>query len=214
LFRRQRNQPSGFAFSATSRCYDRAHGPDSRLLVQRSGRSSDWPDWKRHENQLAGFLCASVNSVTGFDPGQGSFCAGVKVTHQNADRRVRAMAICGPGERECKKDTAGELLALAFTPKLNLALKQIISHKGDRTGSWSAMGRSLCKKNQGASRRRCRPKFLRCLGQNSRTVAHSRHPGDQRTNPCLHCLRPPCTPRNCPKQGRREWTEPTVFGAS
>jgi hypothetical protein len=43
------------------------------------------------------------------------------------------MDIYGLGEIQCAKDTS-KLLSLAFTPKLNLALKQIISYKRDKNG--------------------------------------------------------------------------------
>jgi hypothetical protein len=42
----------------------------------------------------------------------------------NGNGSVEAMAIYGLGKIECQKNTA-ELLALAFTPGLNAALKQI-----------------------------------------------------------------------------------------
>jgi hypothetical protein len=62
----------------------------------------------------------SVDFVIGADHGQGLFRAGVKVTCRNADRRDKATVVCGPGKTSWKKDT-GELLTLAFTPKLNSA---------------------------------------------------------------------------------------------
>jgi hypothetical protein len=45
---------------------------------------------------------------------------------------IEATAIYGLGEIECQKDTA-ELLALAFTPKLNATLQPIISYDRDET---------------------------------------------------------------------------------
>ncbi len=41
---------------------------------------------REHINQPADFSCASVDFVIGADHGQGSFRAGVKVTHRNADQ--------------------------------------------------------------------------------------------------------------------------------
>jgi hypothetical protein len=79
---------------------------------------------KEHINQPA-FLYASVDFVIGADHGQGLFRAGVKIIFRNDYRSIEARAIYGLGEIECQKDTA-ELLALAFTPMLNAALKRII----------------------------------------------------------------------------------------
>ncbi len=62
---------------------------------------------KEHVNQPA-FSYASVDFVIGADHGQGSF-------------------------RADQKDTA-ELLALAFTPKLNAALKRIVQYKRNENG--------------------------------------------------------------------------------
>jgi hypothetical protein len=76
---------------------------------------------KEHVNQPA-FSYASVDFVIGAGHGQGSFRAGVKIIFRNEDGSIEATAIYGLGEIECQKDTA-ELLALAFTPKLNAALK-------------------------------------------------------------------------------------------
>jgi hypothetical protein len=85
---------------------------------------------KEHINQPA-FSYASVDFVIGADHGQGSFCAGVEIIFRNDDGSIKATAIYGLGEIECQKDTA-ELLALAFTPKLNAALKRIVSYvRGD-----------------------------------------------------------------------------------
>jgi hypothetical protein len=53
---------------------------------------------------------------------QGSFRAGVKIIFRNDGGSIEATAIY-----ECQKDTA-ELLALAFTPMLNAALKRIVSY--------------------------------------------------------------------------------------
>jgi hypothetical protein len=86
-----------------------------------------------HSNQPAGFSHASVDFVIGADHGQGSFCAGVKAICRKADGSIAATAIYGLGEIECAKDT-GDLLALAFLPKLNAALKRIISCQRDENG--------------------------------------------------------------------------------
>jgi hypothetical protein len=51
----------------------------------------------------------------------------------NGNGSIKATAIYGLGEIECQKDTA-ELLALAFTPKLDSALKQIISYDRNENG--------------------------------------------------------------------------------
>jgi hypothetical protein len=51
----------------------------------------------------------------------------VKIIFRNDDGSIKATAIYGLGEIECQKDTA-ELLALAFTPMLNAALKRIVSY--------------------------------------------------------------------------------------
>jgi hypothetical protein len=87
---------------------------------------------REHINQ-PGFSYTSVDIVVGADHGQGSFRAGVKVIFRNADDSVQATAIYGLGEIECVKDTS-ELLALAFTPKLNSALKRMISYERDGNG--------------------------------------------------------------------------------
>jgi hypothetical protein len=76
---------------------------------------------KEHINQPA-FLYASVYFVIGADHGQGLFRAGVKIIFRNDDGSIKATAIYRLGKIEWQKDTA-ELLALAFTPKLNAALK-------------------------------------------------------------------------------------------
>jgi len=86
-----------------------------------------------HETQSAEFSYTSVDLVIGADHGQGSFRAGVKVIYRKADRSIAATAIYGLGEIECAKDT-GDLLALAFTPKLNTALKRIINYERDANG--------------------------------------------------------------------------------
>jgi hypothetical protein len=67
----------------------------------------------KHNNQRAELSYTLVDFV---------ICAGVKVIYRKADRSIAASAIYGIGEIECAKDT-GDLLALAFTPKLNSALK-------------------------------------------------------------------------------------------
>jgi hypothetical protein len=77
------------------------------------------------------FSYASVDFVIGADHGLGSFRAGVKIIFRNDDGSIKATAIYRLGEIECQKDTA-ELLVLAFTPKLNAALKRIFSYvRGD-----------------------------------------------------------------------------------
>jgi hypothetical protein len=88
---------------------------------------------REHDNQPAGFTYTSVDLVIGADHGQGSFRAGVKVIYRKHDRSVAATAIYGLGEIECQKDT-GELLAKSFLPKLNSALKRIISYERDANG--------------------------------------------------------------------------------
>jgi hypothetical protein len=105
---------------------------------------------REHHNQPAGFSHGHVVIVIGADHGQGPFCAGVKVTCQNADSRVKATAICRLGVIKCKKDT-GELLALAFTPRLNAALKKIIGHQQDNNNAKLASDGTLTvyEKNQG-----------------------------------------------------------------
>jgi hypothetical protein len=86
-----------------------------------------------HNKQPADFSYTSVDLVIGADHGQGSFRAGVKVIYRKADRSIAATAIYGLGEIECGKDT-GDLLALAFTPKLNSALTRIIDYERDANG--------------------------------------------------------------------------------
>jgi hypothetical protein len=88
---------------------------------------------KEHNNQPA-FSYTSVDFVIGADHGQGSFRAGVKVIFRNDDGSIQATAIYGLGEIECQKDTA-ELLALAFTPKLNAALRRIVKYERDPNGN-------------------------------------------------------------------------------
>jgi hypothetical protein len=101
-----------------------------------------------HKNRPEGFSCLSVDLVVGADHGQGPFCAGVKVIHCDLDQSVKATAICGPREIECAKDT-GNLLALAFLPRLNEALNRIIKHKRDGAGKLSGDGtHQVCKKLQ------------------------------------------------------------------
>jgi hypothetical protein len=107
---------------------------------------------KEHVNQPA-FLYASVDFVIGADHGQGSFRAGVKIIFRNDDGSIEATAIYGLGEIECQKDTA-ELLALAFTPKLNAALKRIVHCERNENGQLISDGTlAVYKKNsQGAER--------------------------------------------------------------
>ena len=102
-----------------------------------------------HRNQPAGFTYESVDFVIGADHGQGSFRAGVKVIYRNADRSIKATAIYGLGEIECAKDT-GELLALAFLPRLNAALKRIIRYQRDENGNLVSDG-TLRVYSQGAN---------------------------------------------------------------
>ncbi len=100
-----------------------------------------------HINQQAGFSYSSVDFVIGADHGQGSFRAGVKVIFRDADNSIKATAIYGLGEIECAKDT-GELLALAFIPKLNASLKEIISYDIDENGKLVSDGAlAVYKKN-------------------------------------------------------------------
>jgi hypothetical protein len=71
----------------------------------------------------------------------------MKVIFGNADGSLEAMAIYGLGEIEYAKDTA-KLLALAFTPKLNMAFKRIISYERDKNGRLVSDGSlSIYKKN-------------------------------------------------------------------
>jgi hypothetical protein len=76
---------------------------------------------EENSNQPA-FSYGSVDFVIGADRGQGSFCVGIKVIFRNDDASIAATDIYGLREIECQKDKA-ELLALAFNPKLNAALK-------------------------------------------------------------------------------------------
>ncbi len=92
-----------------------------------------------HKNQPEGFSHSSVDLVVGADHGQGSFRAGVKVIYRDLDQSVKATAIYGLGEIECQKDT-GDLLALAFLPRLNEALKRIIKYERDGAGKLSTDG--------------------------------------------------------------------------
>jgi hypothetical protein len=101
-----------------------------------------------HKNRPEGFSCLSVDPVVGADHGQTSFCAGVKVIHRDLDQSVKATAVHGLGEIECAKDT-DELLALAFLPRLNAALKRIIKCEQDGTGKLSTDGTlSVHEKNR------------------------------------------------------------------
>jgi hypothetical protein len=105
---------------------------------------------REHENQPSGFSHVSVDFVIGADHWQCSLRAGVKVACQNADCSVKATAVHGLGEIECKKDT-GKLLALAFAPKLNATLKRIISYERGVNGKLVSDGTlSVCEKNRGA----------------------------------------------------------------
>jgi hypothetical protein len=88
---------------------------------------------REHTNQ-PGFFYTSVDFVIGADHGQGSFRAGVKVIYRNADQSIYATAIYGLGEIECAKDT-GDLLALAFIPRLNMALRRIIQYERGNDGN-------------------------------------------------------------------------------
>jgi hypothetical protein len=81
---------------------------------------------KEHINQPA-FSYASVDFVIGADHWQGSFRAGVKIIFRNHNGSIKATAINGLGKSECQKNTA-ELLALAFTPRLNVALNRIVCY--------------------------------------------------------------------------------------
>jgi hypothetical protein len=84
-------------------------------------------------NQPAGFSHASVDFVIGADHGQGSFRTGAKAICRKADGSIAATAVHGLREIECAKD-AGDLLALAFLPELNAALKRIVSCQRDENG--------------------------------------------------------------------------------
>jgi hypothetical protein len=75
----------------------------------------------------------TLDLFKGADHGQGSFRAGMKVVYRNGDGSIKATAIYALGGIECQKDT-GELLALAFTPKQNAALKRIIKYERDENG--------------------------------------------------------------------------------
>ena len=101
---------------------------------------------KEHINQPA-FSYASVDFVIGADHGQGSFHAGIKIIFRNHNGSIKAMAINGLGESECQKDTA-ELLALAFTPRLNVALKQIVCYKRNDKGQLVSDGRLAVYKKE------------------------------------------------------------------
>jgi hypothetical protein len=69
------------------------------------------------------------------------------IIFRNDDGSIEATAIYGLGEIECQKDTA-ELLALAFTPKLNAALKRIVHYKRNENGQLISDGSlAVYKKN-------------------------------------------------------------------
>jgi hypothetical protein len=101
---------------------------------------------KEHINK-PNFLYASADFVIGADHGQGSFRAGVKIIYRNGDRGIVATGICGLGEIECQKDTA-ELLALAFTPRLNAALKRIVKYDRNENGQLRSDGSLAVYKNR------------------------------------------------------------------
>ncbi len=79
---------------------------------------------KEHINQPA-FSYASVDFVIGAEHWQGSFRAGVKIIFRNHNGSIKATAINGLWVSEFQKDTAA-LLALAFTPRSNVALIHIV----------------------------------------------------------------------------------------
>jgi hypothetical protein len=88
---------------------------------------------REHINQ-PGLLYSSVGFVLGADNGQGSFRAGVKVIFRNA-AWCQYLGNCHIWTRQiaCAKDTS-ELLPLALTPKLNSALKRMVSYEQDDNG--------------------------------------------------------------------------------
>ena len=100
----------------------------------------------KRNNQPAGFSRASVDFFIGAHHGQGSFRAGVEVICRKADRDIAATAVHGLGEPQPAKD-AGDLLALAFCPKLSSALKKIVNCERDENESLTSHGKpSIHKK--------------------------------------------------------------------
>jgi hypothetical protein len=87
----------------------------------------------KEQNNQPAFSYDTLDIVIGADHGQGSFRVGVKVIYRNGDGSIKATAIYGLGEIECQKDT-GKLLALAFTPMLNAALRRIVKYERDENG--------------------------------------------------------------------------------
>jgi hypothetical protein len=88
------------------------------------------------ENRLQQNLIQRNNKfdfVIGADRRQGSFLAGVKIIFCNHLGSIKAKAIYRLGKIECQKDTA-KLLALAFTPRLNAALKRIVCYMRNDNG--------------------------------------------------------------------------------
>jgi hypothetical protein len=117
-----------------------------QLLAERSTWISCWTNGatghiaNEHDTQPAGFLHETVDFVIAADHGHGSFHAGVKVIHPKEDCSIVATPACELGEIECKKDT-GDLLALAFTPELNAALKRIVIHERNADGKLVSDGK-------------------------------------------------------------------------
>jgi hypothetical protein len=70
----------------------------------------------------------SLIFVIGADHWQGLFHIRIKIILCNNNGSIKAMELYGLGEIECQKDAA-KLLALAFTLRLNAALKQIVRYK-------------------------------------------------------------------------------------
>jgi hypothetical protein len=82
-----------------------------------------------------------------------------------------AAAIYGLGEIECAKDT-GDLLALAFIPRLNAALKCIIQYKRDNNGKLLSDGMlSIYKKAAEEGEREETSTFYAILDRTNRYVS-------------------------------------------
>jgi hypothetical protein len=105
----------------------------------------------------------------------------VKIIFRNDDGSIEATAIHGLGEIECQKDTA-KLLALAFTPKLNAALKRIVSYVRGNEGQLVSDGTLAVYKKENLPRQQGAECKMEEAGERNPQGAEREAPSDRNFN--------------------------------
>lgn len=82
------------------------------------------------ENNIPPLEHKSIDAVVGGDHGQGSFCAGTRVTLRDENKQEVSDDAWFTGKIECEKDNC-ELLHKLLAPKANDALQKMVECKRD-----------------------------------------------------------------------------------